>query len=71
MALNWKPHTQPPVFDSPTSILVALPAVDGEPAIVVGLYNAFHGDVTCEVDGMPIDGPYFWVTEDELLEGLP
>lgn len=71
MGLNWKPHTQPPVFDQPTSILVALSAGEDAPAIILGFYTAHKGEVCCEVDGQQFADPYFWVTEEEALEGLP
>ena len=71
MPLNWKPHTMPPVVERPTSILVAWPGDDGGGPFLDGLYNATpDGRITAETDGTALQVPYFWVTEDEVLEGL-
>lgn len=72
MKINWKPHTTPPIAECPTSILVAWPAADGDGAYLAGLYNVKPGGIIeAENDGTAPDEPYFWITEDELLETLP
>jgi len=72
MPLNWKPHTTAPIADGPTSILVAWPDDEAHGAYLAGLYAVLpNGRIESERDGTPPDEPYFWVTEDEVLEAKP
>lgn len=72
MPLNWKHHSDLPKFIRPTSILVAWPDDDGAGAYLAGLYAVNpDGSIEAESDGTPPDEPYFWVTEEELLETMP
>ena len=74
MALNWKPHTELPLFDYPETLLLAYPAGPalGEIKCLGGIFLT-HGDgsISHEVSGHAPGVPFFWIREDELLEDLP
>lgn len=73
MKLCWKPHTALPRFDTPTTLLLAYPPEGaGDISFLAGIYcTDADGELRSEVTGDTADAPFFWVTEDELLEGLP
>jgi len=70
---QWKPHTALPRFETTTSLLLAYPPEDAEDiSFLAGIYcTDTDGELRSEVTGDTADTPFFWMTEDELLEGLP
>lgn len=65
----WKTHTEMPIFNNPTSVLVAFKDEDG--FCLAGLYCSWKGNLVGEFDDAKPPMPYWWKLEDEVLEGLP
>lgn len=70
---KWQPHTALPKFEKPTTLLLAYPPEDAEDiSFLAGIYVAgADGRLVGESTNEAPDTPFFWVTEDALLEGLP
>lgn len=73
MSLAWKPRAELPQFAEPTNILIAWPATaPDEIHFLGGIYCVCGREVRHEDHNTPppSDG-WYWVTEDEVLAGLP
>lgn len=67
--MNWHPHTERPDLDAPASGLIAARGDDGEP-FVRGMY-VWDGEKWFSEDyGKRAPAFHWWISEDELLEGI-
>lgn len=67
--MNWHPHTQRPELDAPASGLIAVRADDEEP-FVLGMYIWRFGCWWSEDAEAKAPAEHWWISEDELTEGL-
>lgn len=66
--MMWRPHTEMPLFRRPTSVLVAFRDEDG--FCLAGLYCSHRGKLVGESSDEAPPMPYWWVTEDDVLQPL-
>ena len=72
MKIHWKPDSELPLFECPTTLLLAWPQDADGVACLGGIYMAqADGSLMHEADGHIPERPFFWVLEDDLLETLP
>lgn len=71
MALNWKPHTTKPAGVRATVLVAYPPVPEVDNGYVGRMYEVQFGRVQCEHSGHSPTEPYWWVYEEEVLEGLP
>ena len=72
--MNWHPHTERPELEAPASGLIATRGDDGAP-FVLGMYvwdGARWESEKCDDEGGFLYAPeqHWWISEDELTEGL-
>jgi hypothetical protein len=70
--INWRPHTETPPHDV-CSVLIGYPGTaECEFPLLGGIYIFQKGEFRSEEhDTPPSEMPFFWVLEQDVVEGLP